>query len=124
MNRCQSAGDPKIRDFEALVGSYDHIMRFYVAMDQTCPMGVAYPSTCLDNQRKSFIHTQASTALQNRFEVCAWDIFHDNENLFIIKPEVMDRDNIRMGEGGGSLGFLPEPFTGRWIVLAIFAKEV
>ncbi len=79
MNGGKGPGDPKIGDFEAHIRCDQHVLRFHIAVDQPGPVGVANSSTGLDEQRQGLFRAEPAALLDQRFQVRARDVFHDQE---------------------------------------------
>ena len=67
----------------------------------------------LDEQWYGFLGCKPAALFDERFQVRARDVFHDDEKLPVIQPKVMDGDNVWVGQVGGCFGFLAEALQKR-----------
>jgi len=86
-------------------------MGFDVTVNQARAVGVAESGTGLDEEGDGFFNGEAATLFNNGFEVGAGDMFHDDEQASGVVAEVVDGDDVGVGEVGGSFGFLAETFA-------------
>ena len=83
-------------------------MRLDIAVDQPGAVGIADPRASLDNQRDGLLDGIASALAQQGLQILARDVLHDNEQLALVEAEIMNGDNIGMGEVRRSTRLLPE----------------
>ena len=79
--------------------------------------------TGLDEQRYGFLGGKPAALFDERFQVRARDVFHDDEKLSLIQPEVMDGDNIWVRQVGGSFGFLAEAIQEGRVTRVVLAQD-
>ncbi len=120
----EGARDAKVGDFHPVVGGYQQIVGFEVAVNQSRPVRIANPGANLDHQLDGLLRRERSSASEEGLEIGAAHIFHDDEVSVPVAAKIVDGDDVGVEQIGGGAGFLLEAgFEGR-IIRVVGAKDL
>jgi hypothetical protein len=106
-------GQPEVGDPHRLLGAAraaldQHVARLEVAVDQAGGVGGGEAAPGGDEQRQHLAPVVAAPR-QHLAEGVAVDQLHDQVQIAVVDPDVVDRDHVGMGQPGQRLGLAPQP---------------
>src|SRR5579875_3551573 len=102
-------GDPEVDNLD-VAGIVDQdVLRFDVAMDESVQMRVVERGGNLSDDERGALDTKRALAIDQLFEVSPRDIFHHDVAGLAILSDIVDADDIRMGQSRGRLRLSLEP---------------
>ena len=109
-------GEPEIADQRAPVGGEQHVIGLEIAVDDACLMGRRQSLAGLDERRDHLapVVVLAHPLAQGR----AVHILHDEEQLFAIAADVVNRRDVRVLEARHRLGLVAEPLNQALVSIA------
>ena len=103
------AGDPEVGDLDAAVGRDEHVARLHVAVDDPAGVRGGEGVGDLRGQARRLAGRERAVAGEERRDVLAVHELHDDVRAVGVGAEVVDADDVRVAQGRGGLGLLPEP---------------
>jgi hypothetical protein len=100
--------DAKVGDFHLPVGADEDVLWLDVAVDQPLLVGEVQRGEDLDGDVHGPGDAQGGTFPDQRLEVRALDVLHHDVVRWPVGPDVVDGDNVGVGDFGGGAGLLLE----------------
>ncbi len=122
-DRGKRARDAEVSHFESAIRRDDHVVRFYVAVDEPGAMGVTNAGAGLHDERNRFFNSESSALAEDGFEVFAGQILHDNEQLPRVVAKVVNGDDVRVREVCRGARFHFEAFLERRVFGIILVQD-
>ena len=85
-----------------------HVLRLEITMYDACFVRETGAITCLDEQLEDLLQRDGRITGQLFLKVVTGDELHDDEQLLVIKTEIMNGNDIGVVEIGSGSGFLLE----------------
>ncbi len=106
------AGDAKVGYFCTVITSDKDVLGFHITVDETGAVGVAQAIASLNGEVQGAADRQQGFFLvllpDDLFERKAINEFHDDKVAVAVLADVVDGDDVGVGEVGGRMGFLLE----------------
>ena len=110
LSRTGQTGNPKICNLHASVPENQNVLGLDIPMNDTTAVGMPKGPQDLGNEMNCLPPVQRSTALLHiLLQRHTVNQFHDNIIQTIRMADIIDRDNIDVGEHGNSLRLIMEP---------------
>lgn len=116
-------GEAEIEDFGVAARGDEDVRGLDVAMNDAAGMGGVERVGDVDRNVEERVELQR-TCGDEVFESLAFEIFHDDEGMAILRADFVDGADIRMIERRSGAGFAAEAFEGLRIVGNIFGKKL
>lgn len=128
MNGGEQASDAKICYLEFVFGGDDQVLRFDITMNNASSMRIANACASLNDQIYCFLRCEYQSFIgsfaDDGFQVSSGNVLHYDIQPVIAAGEVMDGDDIRVGQVGRGHGFLAEEFLDFFVFGIILAKNL
>ena len=115
-------GDAEVHQLSAPLGDH-HIGRLDVAVDDSGGVGQGECRRQLAQQGTDLVCSER-TVLQQRGEGPTVDELHHEAGKPLVVEEVVDRDDVRVGQLGGEPGLIPEPLGQFQFVLGVRVHDL
>jgi hypothetical protein len=106
-------GDAKVNDFDLPIVQHHDVARFDVAVNDASLMGVVQAFTGVDNDLEFPQDGNIPSLSDNLLQILALEELHGDERHAIVFVDLVDRDNIGVGEFGGGSARSAWPCAGR-----------
>ena len=93
-------------------------------LNQPGAVGISNPGTGLHDQRNGFLIGIATALAQERLQVLARNVFHDNEELALVETKIMYGDDVGVGKICSSTRLLAEALLEGFILRIMLVQQL
>lgn len=115
---------PEVHHLDPVVPAHQKVSRFHIPVHDTAGMGGAQAPGHLDGETQRPARSQATVPLQDLPQVAGFEVLHGDRVGPLEIQEIVDADDVVVGDLPGELEFLEEPPAGNVVGAELWIEDL